>query len=358
MILLGSTGSIGVTTLKVAEEFHLPVEVLVAGRNIELLRQQVAAFSPEIVVVADERDREAIDAPLVLSGEEGILEALQRSRSSIVVNALVGFLGLRPTLKAIELGKSVALANKESLVAGGKFIDISKIIPIDSEHFALSYILEGRRERARKLTITASGGALREWSREEMERATFAQALNHPNWSMGYKITIDSATMTNKLFELLEAYWLYGTRELEALIEPRSLIHAIVEFSDGSLLLHGSRADMRLPIAYALAGERGERIVEPIDLTEIGSLQFREIDPERYPIWQIKDELLQRPELGVVINAANEVAVEKFRRGEIPFFTMAELVIESFHRFQRVEIDSIDQIFRIDREVRNYVETL
>ena len=357
MILLGSTGSIGVNTLAITRQFGLEVETLVAGRNIDLLQKQIEEFKPRIVVVADEEDIRRIDAPMVLHGEAGIIEALHLSKSSLVVNALVGFLGLRPTIKAIELGKRVALANKESLVVAGKFIDISKITPIDSEHFALWYILQGRANPAR-LIITASGGALRDWPIEQMERASFTEALNHPNWSMGYKITIDSATMTNKLFELLEAYWLYGTKELDALIETKSLIHAMVEFEDGSTLLHASRADMRLPIAFAILEEVKEPIVKPVDFAKVRELRFRSIDEERYPIWQIKDEVLSNPDLGVVVNAANEVAIERFKRGEIAFFDMAKLVIQAVRKFERVAPATIEDIYRIDEEVRGYVKSL
>ncbi|MRI84176.1 MAG: 1-deoxy-D-xylulose-5-phosphate reductoisomerase [Nitratiruptor sp.] len=353
MVLLGSTGSIGVATLDVARTFGLGVEMLVAGRNIELLQRQVEEFRPQIVVVAREEDRSRIQAPTVLSGEEGILHALEMAQSSLVVNALVGFLGLRPTLKAIELGKRVALANKETLVVAGKFIDTSRITPIDSEHFALWYILQGRGDYT-SLTITASGGALRDWPLERLAQASFEEALNHPNWSMGAKITIDSATMVNKLFELLEAYWLFGTDRIDALIEPSSLVHALVEFRDGSLLLHASRADMRLPIAYALLGRLHQRVVEPLDLTRV-SLSFAPIDPRRYPIWQIKDELLRRPELGVVVNAANEVAIERFKQGELGFLEIAQCIIEAFDRFHHQRVDSLETLFHIDREVRSYV---
>ena len=357
MILLGSTGSIGVNTLNIAREFGLEVETLVAGRNIALLQKQVEEFRPRIVVVADPADCAKIEAPIVLSGQEGILEAIERSQSALVVNALVGFLGLRPTLLSQKLGKRIALANKESLVVAGKFIDTSRITPIDSEHFALWYAMQGK-PKPKKLIITASGGALRDWPIEQMAKATFAEALNHPNWSMGYKITIDSATMTNKLFELLEAYWLYGTKNLDAIIETKSIIHAIVEFVDGSSLLHASSADMRLPIAFALLGQVDRQIVEPVDFVALGALEFRSIDVRRYPLWQIKEELLQKPDLGVVINAANEVAIERFRARKIGFFDMAQLIMQALKRFGTIEVNDIEDVFKIDKEVRDYVAAL
>ena len=350
--LLGSTGSIGVNTLKIAQEFGIEVEVLVAGSNIELLREQVQRFKPRIVVSAKPAD---IDAPVVLSGEEGILEAIERSEASLVVNALVGFLGLRPTLKAIELKKEVALANKESLVVAGAFIDKTQITPIDSEHFALWYILQNRLALPKRLLITASGGALRDWPLQRIATAQLEDVLRHPNWSMGTKITIDSATMVNKLFEILEAYWLFGTKDIDALIEPSSLVHAIVEFEDGSSLLHASRADMRLPIAYALLKRVQKEVVAPINLYET-KLCFKKIDAARYPVWQIKDALLKNPTKGVVVNAANEAAIERFLEGSFGFLDISRAIIDAFEKFD-VKPKSIDEIFSIDKEVRKYVKT-
>ncbi len=352
MIVLGSTGSIGVNTLRIAEEFGIDVEVLVAGNNVELLKEQVARFKPRIVVSAKPAD---IDAPVVFSGEEGILEALELAESRLVVNALVGFLGLRPTLRAIELGKRVALANKESLVVAGAFIDKSAITPIDSEHFGLWYILQNSA-KPKRLLITASGGALRDWPIERIASATLADVLRHPNWSMGQKITIDSATMVNKLFEMLEAYWLFGTQNIDALIEPSSLIHAAVEFADGSTLLHASRPDMRLPIAYAILGRVEREVVKPIDLLQ-SSFAFRPIDPARYAVWQIKEELLKHPKRGVVVNAANEAAIARFLAGSFTFGDIAKAIIRAYEKFD-VEPKSIEEIFTIDTEVRKYVETL
>ncbi len=352
MIVLGSTGSIGVNTLRIAEEFGIDVEVLVAGNNVELLQKQVARFKPRIVVSAKPAD---IDAPVVLSGEEGILEALELAESRLVVNALVGFLGLRPTLRAIELGKRVALANKESLVVAGAFIDTSAITPIDSEHFGLWYILQNSAT-PKRLLITASGGALRDWPIKKIATATLVDVLRHPNWSMGQKITIDSATMVNKLFEVVEAYWLFGTQNIDALIEPSSLIHAAVEFADGSTLLHASRPDMRLPIAYAILGRVEREVVAPIDLLQ-SSFTFRPIDPKRYPVWQIKEELLAHPKRGVVVNAANEAAIARFLAGSFTFGDIAQAIMRAYEKFD-VEPKSIEEIFMIDKEVRKYVETL
>ena len=230
MVLLGSTGSIGVNTLKIAKKFSLDIETLVAGNNIDLLNHQIAVYNPTTVVISNQSDVHKVNHTNVFYGEEGILEALEISKSELVVNALVGFLGLRPTVKAIELGKTIALANKESLVAGGAFLDTSKIQPIDSEHFGLWYLQQGGKP-VERMVITASGGAFRDWPLEKLHHATLEDALKHPNWSMGQKITIDSASMVNKLFELLEARWLFGKGNYDAVIETKSLIHALIDFS-------------------------------------------------------------------------------------------------------------------------------
>ncbi|MCF6201850.1 MAG: 1-deoxy-D-xylulose-5-phosphate reductoisomerase [Hydrogenimonas sp.] len=354
MVLLGSTGSIGVNTLKVAERFNIRVETLVAGNNIELLKEQIALFRPCYVCVASKEAAKELDHPRVFWGEEGILEVIRLSSSAIVVNALVGFLGLKPTVAAIEEGKTVALANKESLVAAGAFIEPAALRPIDSEHFALWYLLSGRP--VEKMVITASGGAFRDWPIEKIDDASFEDALKHPNWSMGCKITIDSATMMNKLFELLEARWLYGCENLDAIIETKSVIHALVEFKDGSTTAQMAYPDMKLPIAYALMQELDEPILEHVDLLEIGSLEFRKIEPERYPIWNIKDELLKKPELGVVVNAANEAAIEKFMKREISFGGIARMAIDAYDHFHDAKPKSLDEVFAIDKEVRRWCE--
>ena len=352
MVLLGSTGSIGVNTLEIAKKFNLDVEVLVAGNNITLLNEQIAIHKPTTVVVGCAENAPLVKHSRVLCGEEGILQAIEESESELVVNALVGFLGLRPTLKAVELGKRVALANKESLVAGGAFIDTSRIQPIDSEHFGLWYLLQ-ERSPVKRMLITASGGAFRDWPLEKLRDATLEDALKHPNWSMGQKITIDSASMMNKLFELLEARWLFGEGEYDALIETRSLIHALIDFKDGSTTAHFAHANMQLPIAYAVLGRVEEPILKPVNLLEVGSLEFREITPDRYPVWEIKEELLKHPRRGVIVNAANEAAIEHFILGNIGFMEIAKTIVDAYERFDR-EPQSIEEVFELDAEVRRY----
>lgn len=352
MILLGSTGSIGVNALLIAEQFGLSVDTLVAGRNIDLLNAQIAKHSPKRVIVMRNEDRDLVHHHDVRAGESAILQAIEESSSMHVVNALVGFVGFRPTLKALACGKKVALANKESLVVGGAFVDTSTIVPIDSEHFGLWYLNQSSRP-VQRMVVTASGGAFRDWPLGDLRNATLEDALKHPNWSMGRKITIDSASMMNKLFELLEARWLFGEGEYDALIETRSLIHALIDYTDGSTTAHFAYADMRLPIAYALMGRVDTPIVDRIDLTRVGSLEFRSIETERYPVWEIKDDLLHCPERGVIVNAANEAAIERFIRGEIRFVDIAKLILKSYETFTHAP-SSVEEIFEIDAEVRTY----
>lgn len=349
MILLGSTGSIGVNTLEIAKKFNIEVEVLACGTNIKLLNEQIKAHNPKIVVIANEEEIKDVNHNNVYAGVENILRIIKDSTSELVVNAYVGFLGLRPTLAAIESGKRVALANKESLVACGAFIDTSKIQPIDSEHFGLWYLLQDRP--IEKMIITASGGAFRDWDIKRLEKATLADTQKHPNWSMGQKITIDSATMVNKMFELLEARWLFGEGRYDAIIETKSLIHALIDFKDGSTTAHFAHANMQLPIAYAVDAKMDENILGHVDLLKVGSLEFREITTDKYPIWQIKDELLNNPIAGVVINAANEVAIQKFINKEIGFMDISRTILDAYEKFTTMP-RSVEDVFSLDEEIR------
>lgn len=354
MILLGSTGSIGCNTLSIARKYKLEVEVLVAGTNINLLNKQIKEFRPKKVVIAKKEDIKNVIHNNVSFGEEAIIDAIQSSSSKIVVNALVGFLGLNPTLEAIKNGKEVALANKESLVVAGKFIDISKLRVIDSEHFGLWYLIQDKKIDS--MVLTASGGSFRDYSLEKLADVSIKEALNHPNWSMGNKITIDSATMTNKIFELLEAAWLFNTNNLDAIIETKSIIHSLINFIDGSTTAHIANTSMLLPIAYALKQRVEEKILPKVDLLEVGNLEFRKIQSQRYPIWQIKDEILKNKDLGVVLNAANEVAVSKFLNSKIGFLDISKLSLKALDRFNDIKINNLDDIFEIDKEVRSYCE--
>ncbi len=353
MVVLGSTGSIGVNVLNIARDFDIEIEALTAGNNIELLNKQIKEFHPRYVAVSKKELAPLVKHDKVLYGIEGILEIINLSKSDTIVNALVGFLGLRPTMETINLGKKLALANKESLVVAGKFVDISKISPIDSEHFAIWYLLNKRE--IQKIVITASGGPFRDVALEKIKDMKVQDALNHPNWSMGQKISIDSATMTNKLFELLEAKWFFGIDALDAVIEKKSAIHAMVEFVDGSTTAHFADSDMRLPIAYAIVEDmKNKKILPNMNILEIGEITFKKIEPSRYPIWQIKDKVLSCPDMGVVINAANEIGVAKFLAKEIGFLDIADITLQSFRRFEDIKLNSFDDIFKIDQEVRDF----
>jgi 1-deoxy-D-xylulose-5-phosphate reductoisomerase len=349
MILLGSTGSIGVNTLNIAREFNLNIDTLVAGNNYQLLNKQIEEFKPKRVVVKDKETAKKIDFANIKYGEDEILNAIEESKSDIVINALVGSSGIKPTLKTKELNKKLALANKESLVMAGKFIDMQNVVPIDSEHFGLWYLNNGRSIHS--MMITASGGALRDYPLEKINEAKLEDVLKHPNWSMGDKITIDSATMVNKVFELLEARWLFGISKIDAVIETKSIIHSMINFVDGSTTAHIAHSDMRLPIAFALLGKVDKQITPFVDFTKINSLEFREIETKRYPIWQIKDKLLSNPELGVVINSANEIANKKFRKREINFGKISEFILKIFSEYDSIKINSIDDVFMIDKEI-------
>jgi len=363
LVVLGSTGSIGVNTLEIAKRYSIKIEGLVAGNNYKLLNTQIREFKPKFVVVKDKETAEKIDFKNVKYGEEAILEVIENSKSDLIVNALVGDAGLRPTLKAQECGKKIALANKESLVNAGKFIDTSKITPIDSEHFGLWYLLsekckvKNEKCNFKKLYITASGGALRDWDLEDIKKATLKDVLNHPNWSMGVKITIDSATMVNKLFELLEAKWLFNTTDIDAFIETKSIIHALVEWIDGSTTAHISKTDMKLPIAFAILDEVKDEILKPVNLLEVGGLEFRKIEPEKYPVWEIKDLLLKNPDLGVVVNTANEFAIEMFLNEKISFMDISKVILKAVQKFEIVNVNSLDDVFEIKKEIKGWCES-
>ncbi len=355
MIVLGSTGSIGVNTLAIAKKFNIHIDVLVAGNNIELLNEQLKEFTPRVVIVALKENISHVNHSNVKFGLASILEEIETSDSDLVVNALVGFFGLEPTMKAIECGKKVALANKESLVVGGQFLDTSKIVPIDSEHFGLWY-LQDENKPIENLMITASGGSFRDYPLSELQNVTIEQALNHPNWSMGNKITIDSATMTNKLFELIEAKWLFDTTQCDAIIETQSIIHALINFTDGSTTAHLAHANMQLPIAYAILDRVEEQILKPVDLLSLGSLEFREIATERYPIWEVKKELLHNENLGVILNGANEIAVERFLKKEINFMDISKISLQALNHFHSISVNSVDDLYAANEAARFFAQ--
>ncbi len=360
MVILGSTGSIGKNALNLCEKFGVEVEALSCVKNVGLLNEQILKFKPKFVCVGDEKlakNVKNIEAKNIFFGETGLLQMLEISNSKKVINALVGFAGLAPSLKTQALGKRLALANKESLVVGGKFLKTREILPIDSEHFGLKFLLENKTA-PKRLIITASGGAFYKKPIKFLKDATPSDALKHPNWDMGAKITIDSATMTNKLFEVMEAYWLYGIKEIEAVIEPTSAIHAVVEFIDGSSTMHLSCTDMKLAIAHAMFENISENIVPHANLLDLKNIKFHKISHKKYPVFSLKDEVLANPDLGVMINAANEVGVFSFLEKKCSFLDISRLILGSVKKFRNLKIRSQDEIFEADKEVRNYAKRM
>lgn len=360
MVILGSTGSIGKNTLALCEKFNVEVEALSCAKNVDLLNEQILKFKPKFVCVGDEKlakNVKNIEAKNIFFGEAGLLEMLEISSSKKVINALVGFAGLAPSLKTQALGKKLALANKESLVVGGKFLKTREILPIDSEHFGLKFLLENKTTPS-KLIITASGGAFYKKPIKFLKDATPSDALKHPNWDMGAKITIDSATMTNKLFEVMEAYWLYGIKDIEAVIEPTSAIHAVVEFIDGSSTMHLSRTDMKLAISHAIFEKVEQNIVSHANLLDLKNIKFHKISLKKYPVFSLKDEVLANPDLGVVINAANEVGVFSFLEKKCSFLDISRLILGLAKKFKSLKISSVDEIYEVDKEVREYAKRM
>ncbi len=368
--VLGSTGSIGTQTLEVAQMHHIQVTALTANKNIRLLEQQVRQFHPKMVCVMDMGAAAQLkialrDLPVeVYCGEEGILRAAAESDADMVVNAIVGVAGLFPTLAAIRAGKNIALANKETLVAGGSLVmkEIKsrgvKLYPVDSEHSAIFQCLQGCPEKAlKKVILTASGGSFYGKKKSELENVSIKQALTHPNWSMGAKITVDSSTMMNKGLEVIEASWLFGCsdEQIDVVIHRESIIHSMIELEDNAIIAQLGVPDMKIPIQYALTYP--QRLPSPskeLDLTEIGALHFSKPDDETFPCLGICRQALR---LGgvypAVANAANEAAVELFLAGRIKFTDIGEIVGNAVSSFRwEEETVTLDSITAADKETR------
>ena len=358
MIVFGSTGSIGRNTLFLAKQFKIPVKALSCAHNIKLLNEQISEFQPEFVCIADENDKNSVklSKKRVFVGQNGLERILELCDDDLVVNAIVGFAGLRTSLKTKALGKKLALANKESLVVAGKFLNNANISPIDSEHAALKFLLHHHKKSIKKLFITASGGAVFKLKNKDLKKVTPQIALKHPNWAMGAKITIDSATMMNKLFEIIEAYHLFGFKDIDALIEPRSLIHAICEFKDGGSTAYFSKADMRLAIAQAVFKKSKANVIQSLDFVTIPSLKFHNISVKKYPVFSLKDALLANPDLGVLINSANEALVHKFLNRQCEFLDIAKGIFDTLYHFGEVKINCIEEIFEFDVKVREFLK--
>ena len=369
--ILGSTGSIGTQTLDVVREHADEYEAyaLTAGRNAELLIAQAREFHPEVVVIADESRYETVrealaDLPIkVWTGTEAIGDAASLPDVDVVVTAMVGFAGLRPTVAAIEAGKTIALANKETLVVAGELITAlalkhrAPILPVDSEHSAIFQSLVGEDGNAiDKILLTASGGPFRTTPIEELAGVTAARALKHPNWEMGAKITIDSATMMNKGFEMIEAKWLFGVEpeRIEVLVHPESIVHSAVQLADGGVKAQLGVPDMRLPIQYALSYPRrlslsGERL----DLAALGRLTFERPDFDKFDCLRIAYEAIAAGgNLPCVVNAANEVANAAFRRGAVGFLDIPRLIRRAMADATRCQRASLSDYLASDAEVR------
>ena len=370
--LLGSTGSIGVSTLDVvgAHPDQFVVTALAAGRNITLMKQQIERFRPRLAAVFDEahaRELYRLLGPAspteVLFGPEGYRETAASADADMVVSAIVGSAGLLPTLDAIEAGKDIALANKETLVMAGHLVLRKatergvKIIPVDSEHSAIFQCLQGhRRADVRRIILTASGGPFLHASEEELAKVTPAQALRHPNWAMGKKITIDSATMMNKGLEVIEAGWLFelpGTA-IDVLIHPQSIVHSLVEYRDGSVIAQMGVPDMRIPIAYALSHpNRLPRSEKKLDLRKVGTLTFLDSDPIRFPALRLAYAAAKTGgTMPAVLNGANEMAVTAFIEEKIRFNKIVSVVEEVLSRHRGLADPGIDAILAADRWAR------
>lgn len=355
--MLGSTGSIGKNTLSLAKKHEMSMLALACGTNYALLNEQIKEHKPKLVYIANKDLAHKVNHKAVFSGDiKAFLHSCAsecQAKETKLINALVGFAGLIPSKTAQDLEFQVALANKESLVAGGAFLDADKITPIDSEHFGLKFLLSGHLSKPNKLIITASGGAVLNKSAKKIAKLTPKQALKHPNWDMGAKITIDSATMANKLFEVLEAFWLYKIKNIEALIEKTSSIHALVEFGDGSSTAHISRADMKLAIAHALGINTG--ILKPFKLKNF-NFSFEEINLKKYPLFALKDELLNSPKTAVIVNAANDVMVERFLKGFCLFGDISKKIFKAYEHFKDRTIINFEDAISLNDEVRKFIK--
>ncbi len=364
--LLGSTGSIGTQTLQVAAEHpeHFQVEALAAGGNIELLLEQIRQFKPSKVSVATKEAAKSLKTRVpagtqVYFGEEGLIEIAAGTDADTVVTAVTGSMGLPATLAAIDEGKNIALANKETLVTAGHLVMRRAadkgvpILPVDSEHSAIFQCLNGEpRERLSSITLTASGGSFRNLSRAELANVTVEDALKHPNWSMGSKITIDSATMVNKGLEVIEAHWLFGLSydDIKVLLHPESIIHSFVEFEDTSIIAQLGNPDMRVPIQYALTyPDRIPLKANRLSLAEIGRLNFREMDFGRFPCLRMAYDCGRMGGTApTVFNAANEVAVARFLRREISFLQIEDMLEKVMQQHTAIADPDLDVIREAD----------
>ncbi len=377
IFLLGSTGSIGTQTLEIvrANPNKFNVFGLTANTNARLLANQIREFKPKVAVLADTTQEQLLrnlvgeTETTLFFGISSVRELIQDSSYDVVLNSLVGFSGFIPTVEALKAGKTVALANKESLVVGGELLKshlsgtTKKLLPVDSEHSALLQCLIGEEQNEiEKMLITASGGPFRTYTKQQMSEITVEQALNHPNWSMGSKITIDSATMMNKGLEIIEAYWLFNLplEKIEPVIHPQSIIHSMVTFTDGSTKAQMGYPDMKVPIQYALTWPNRLPLETPrMDFSQLRELTFEPVDYERFPCLKLAmDSINIGGYAPAVLNASNEVAVERFLAGEIPYISISEIVEKSLENIHCSETLSVETLTQIDNDTREFAENL
>ncbi|AHM65652.1 1-deoxy-D-xylulose-5-phosphate reductoisomerase [Paenibacillus polymyxa] len=374
--VLGSTGSIGTQTLDVVcmHPDQFTVEALAGGSNIKLLAEQARLYHPKKVSVGTQQLADEI-RPLLPSGielhwgNEGLVELAANTEADMVVTAVMGSVGLHSTLAAIEAGKQIGLANKETLVTAGHLVTARArakgvpLLPIDSEHSAIFQCLNGERMKdVAHITLTASGGSFRDLTREQLREVTVEDALKHPNWSMGAKITIDSATMVNKGLEVIEAHWLFGLsyEQIHVLLHPESIIHSYVEFQDTSIVAQLGNPDMRVPIQYALTyPERMKSPAKPLSLAEVGKLHFKEMDFNRFPCLRLAFECGKMGGTApTAFNAANEIAVARFLRGEISFLHIEAIIEQVLEQHVNMADPDLSAIETCDRETRSIASKL
>ena len=377
LCILGSTGSIGTQTLDVVRAYpdRYSVYAICANRSVDKLVEQAKEFQPEVVCIADESLYEPLRAALadlpikVWAGSESIAEVVTMPSIDVVVAAMVGYAGLRPTIEAIKAGKTIALANKETLVVAGEIIcelalqHHTPILPVDSEHSAIFQSLVGEdRSEIEKILLTASGGPFRTFSLEQMQTVTAADALKHPNWEMGAKITIDSASMMNKGFEVIEAKWLFGVpvEKIQVLVHPQSIVHSAVQFTDGAIKAQLGAPDMKLPIQYALSfPERLASDFPRADLFALKNLTFEEPDLYRFPNLGLAYEAMRRGgNIPCVLNAANEVVNLAFREGRCGFLQMSDIISQTMDKAAYIQKPTYEDYVQTDQEARKIAEDL
>ncbi|MGB8319762.1 MAG: 1-deoxy-D-xylulose-5-phosphate reductoisomerase [Ignavibacteriaceae bacterium] len=376
ILILGSTGSIGINTLNVIRKFpdKFKIAALTINKRIDLLESQIEEFKPEVVVVQNKVFAKELKNKIkgkceVFIGKEGLLSAAANIEYDILIGAMVGFAGLAPTIEAIKRGKRIGLANKETLVVAGQLVTElckkhnAEIIPVDSEHSAIYQCLVGEKDnQVNKIILTASGGPFLNTKKETFCNVTVEQALNHPNWNMGNKITIDSASMMNKGLEVIEAHWLFGIskNKIEVIIHPQSIIHSMVEFIDGSIKAQLGLPDMKLPIQYALSfPERLANDFPRVYLHKIGSLTFFEPDFNKFECLKIAYDVLEMGGIApCILNAANEIAVDRFLNGQIKFSFIPAIINRALDKFENHKQPDLEMIFEYDHLTREFAKNL